>query len=164
MQTGVVGIVARLMTEKVTVRPGLAETAVGLPAPFADGKGDGLCREFGADGLHGGFHPVVVLPLVLAALQHERAEPRPRTFAATVQHFFRREAVTRGMAVGTAQPAIIAVVAATGRDFYQPPDVDPAAKPRPRHLESTVSYAFRLPSVEGGEQHAPALPSRAFAP
>ena len=78
-------IIARFVTQQVTVRPGLAETAVGRFAPFSHGKRDGMRGKLRADSLHGTCHPRIILHPVLPALQHERGKPRPGTLAAHIR-------------------------------------------------------------------------------
>ena len=124
MELCVVFACGRFMTQQVAVGSCPVETFVGFAGAFAEGKGDGAVGEFPADGPHDLLYPCVVERGVFPSLQYERPETQRMARPAACEYLFPGEPVAFHPAVAAANAAVVAVVAAVVRDFYQAADED----------------------------------------
>ena len=106
-----------LVAQEVAVCPRFAQACVALAAALAYRERDGAVGVALVDGGHQCAEPLVVVPAVLAALEHKGAKAQLVARVSAAQHILGAQAVTLAGAVAGTQATVEAVVLADVGEF-----------------------------------------------
>ena len=156
MEVGVVGGIGGLMAQEVAVGAGIAQAAEAVASPFAQREGDGAVGIPALDLLYQLAQHFVREPGVLAALQHEGAEPQPVADLAALQYLLRRQpvALRQGRTSDAAVEAVVATMVAYLDESAHEDIASVNLVAHTRGLPEELLYGHR---VAGGQQVADAI-------
>ena len=116
------------MAQQIPIGTSGKKLFIAFPTAFPYGKGDGAVGMIFSNGRYQMAQTIIVIPHILAALEHKCAKSQGITSTARLQNFFFRQTVSLRLSVAFADTAIIAIIFADVGNFHQSTDIDFFAK------------------------------------
>ena len=144
--------ICRFVAQQVPVGTGLPQPPVAVPAPLPHGKRQRAVGKLRFDGSHQGAEADVVVPGVLAALQHKGAEAQGISRFAAVEDLLLGHPVAVDVPIVPADAAVEAVVPAVVGKFNEPPQMDLPAEGLHCGFRRSLAQVGNGPLIPGFQQ------------
>ncbi len=121
------GFVSRFMPQKVTVCPRIVQPLVRCAASFAYRKRNGAVWKASFNSRYYSAQAFICEKHVFPTLEHKRAKAKPVAFFAALHDIAFAKSVPPRFFIVPLQPAVIAVVFAVARKFYEAAEINLSA-------------------------------------
>lgn len=153
VEHAVKSLISGLVAEQIAVGSCLPVGSIAFPRFFSHGEGDSAFRELRFDAADDAAKTFIGEVGILTALHDKGAEAQLPALPAAGENFLFGQTVAVGMAVSTANSAVIAVIFTVIGKFNESTDVDGASIPRAAHfigfLGEKCLHIRRFPLHEG---------------